>query len=109
MAGPRHTGEPAVVLVDSHGAPVPLTILDNKDRTYRVEFSAVATGTLTASVTFAGQPVPKSPFKVTVQSGVKVRGPAVEGPVAPSQPTFLVVDCKDAGPGGWCFSIPVLN
>ena len=59
---------------------------------------------LTANVAFAGQPVPNSPFKIAVGSAspaskVKVYGPAVERPVAAEQPTYLVVDCKEAGPG----------
>ena len=59
---------------------------------------------LRADVAFAGQPVPNSPFKIAVGSGpdaskVKVYGPAVERPVAAEQPTYLVVDCKEAGLG----------
>jgi filamin len=95
-AGP---GEPVVTLIDNTGKPVPMNVLDNKDRTYRVEFSAITAGTIFANVLYAKQPVPNSPFKVTVQAGVKVYGPAVEGPVLPQQTTYLVVDCKDAGPG----------
>jgi len=95
-AGP---GIPVVTLIDSKGAPIPVNILDNKDSTFRVEFSATVTGTITANVVFASQPVPNSPFKITVQSGVRVYGPAVEAPVQPHQATYLVVDCKDAGPG----------
>jgi hypothetical protein len=41
---------------------------------------------------------------VTVGSGVnpskvKVYGPAIEKPVKTSQPTYLIVDCKEAGIG----------
>lgn len=61
-------------------------------------------GSLTANVSFASHPVPKSPFKITVGSGlgaskVKVYGPAVEKPVAAKHSTYLVVDAKEAGPG----------
>ena len=34
-------------------------------------------------------------------SKVKVSGPAVEGPVKTFQPTYLIVDCSQAGPGKW--------
>jgi filamin len=96
-AGP---GEPIVTLLDDKGAPVPVHVLDNKDKTYRIEFSSVAAGTIVANVMFANQPVPNSPFKISsVQSEVKVYGPALEKPVQPNQPTFLTVDCKNAGPG----------
>ena len=32
---------------------------------------------------------------------VKVYGPAIERPVAPYELTYLIVDCKEAGPGEW--------
>jgi len=96
-AGP---GVPKVTLTDATtGAPVPFNALDNHDGTYRVEFAAITPGTIVANVTFANQPVPNSPFKITVRSGVRVYGPAVEAPVPPTESTYLVVDCKDAGPG----------
>jgi len=95
----HYTGEPQVVLTDVKGAPLPINVLDNKDGTFRVEFSSAQAGTVKADIKFANQPVPNSPFKITFQSGVKVYGPAVEKPVEPRQPTYLVVDCKDVGPG----------
>jgi len=92
-------GVPVVTLVDDKGAALPFNILDNKDHTYRVEFSVITVTTVTLTVTYAKQPVPKSPFKIPVQSGVKVYGPAVEKPVEPHHTTYLTVDCKQAGPG----------
>ena len=93
-----------MTLVDDKGVPVRINTLDNKDKTYRVEFVASTLGTYTVNVTFANQPVLNSPFKVTVQSRVdaskvKVYGPAVENPVLAKHSTYLVVDCKEAGPG----------
>lgn len=81
---------------------------DNKDRTYRIEFVAQTVGTYTATVTFGNQPVPKSPFKIPIESGVdvskvKVYGPAVEQPIFTSQLTYFVVDAKEAGPGQFKF------
>jgi len=65
---------------------------------------AQTVGTYTATVTFGNQPVPKSPFKIPIESGVdvskvKVYGPAVEQPIFTSQLTYFVVDAKEAGPG----------
>ena len=79
-------------------------IIDNKDGTYRTEFTPEGTGTLTANVEFDGKPVPKNPFHVKVvgsggAENVKVYGPAVEFQVTPNVPTHFVVDCKEAGPG----------
>lgn len=81
------------------------TVTDNKDGTYTVEFVPVAVRPLTVQVKYAGKQVPKSPFKVTVLAGgvnpskVKLSGPAVEGPVKSQEPTYFVVDAKEAGPG----------
>jgi len=97
-------GEPNFSLVNEKNAPVPYKLTDNKDRTYRAEFEATVIGTYTANITFVGRPVPKSPFKINVGAGsdankVKVYGPAVEQPVLTQQPTYLIVDCKEAGQG----------
>lgn len=97
-------GEPVVSLTNERGLQVPHKKTDNKDRTYRVEFTAQTIGVYTATITFSGQPVPKSPFKISITSGVdvskvKVYGPAIEQPVFVSQLTYLIVDCKEAGAG----------
>lgn len=54
-----------MTLTSESGAQVPVRVIDNKDKTFRVEFSTDTVGTLTATVSYANQPVPKSPFKVT--------------------------------------------
>lgn len=83
---------------------MPFTLNDNKDGTFKVDFIPESVP-LTANVLFADQPVPKSPFKISVLGGlsnpskVKLSGPAFEGPVAPKEPTYFNVDCKEAGPG----------
>jgi len=102
-------GQPQVTLVDGKNTPVPFKLVDNKDKTFRVEFQATVVGLYTLTVTFSGQPVPRSPFKITVEGGVggvadaskvKVYGPAIEKPVPAGSATYLVIDCKEAGPGG---------
>ncbi|XP_031754945.1 filamin-C isoform X2 [Xenopus tropicalis] len=54
-------------------------IIDNHDYSYTVKYTAVQQGTLTVSVTYGGDPIPKSPFNVNVAppldlSKVKVQG-----------------------------------
>lgn len=61
-----NTGAVQATLSDTNGTNVPVRITDNKDQTYRVEFETTVAGTYTANVTFAGQQVPNSPFKVNV-------------------------------------------
>ena len=69
---------------------------------------------ITAQVKYAGCQVPKSPFKIPVEPGVgdaskvKLSGPAVEGPVKSQEPTYFVVDAKEAGPG-WIFYYPIFT
>lgn len=58
-------GTPQVTLTSESGAQIPVHVVDNKDRTFRVEFSTSVVGTLTATVSYGNRPVPKSPFKVT--------------------------------------------
>ena len=58
----------------------------------------------TIIISYGGVAIPNSPYRVMVQeasnpSKVKVYGPAVEKPVKTFQPTHLVVDCSEAGPG----------
>ena len=93
-----------MTLTSETGVPITPTITDNKDRTYRVDFTPDIVGPLTANVSFASQPVPNSPFKISVESGVdaskvRVYGPAVEKPVVAHQPSYLIVDATEAGPG----------
>ena len=95
-------------LVADNGAPVPAKVKDNHDGTYVVEFVPEAVVPITADVKYADKPVPKSPLKISVEpatgrkpdaSKVKLLGPAVEGPVKCCEPTYFVVDAKEAGPG----------
>lgn len=92
------------------GTPVKPHVTDNKDKTFKAEFVPVAVQPITAQVKFADEQVPKSPFKIPVESGVtdaskvKLSGPAVEGPVKAKEPTHFVVDAKEAGPGNFLFN-----
>lgn len=52
-------------LTSESGVQVPVRVVDNKDKTFKVEFNPDVVGTLTATVSYANQPVPKSPFRVT--------------------------------------------
>jgi len=61
---------PQVNLTTDSGSPVPARVTNIGDQVYRVDFQpTVPTGTIAAAVTFNNQPVPKSPFRVTVQAG----------------------------------------
>jgi len=79
MATVSCLGEVKVSLTDVNGAAVPFKLVDNKDKTYRVEFQATVVGVMTANVTYAGQPATDSPYKITVQSALDLSKVQVNG------------------------------
>lgn len=68
-----------VSLANEKGVQVPVKVTDNRDGTFKVEFTATTLGIYTASVLFSGQPVPKSPFKITIHSAIDVSKVVVKG------------------------------
>lgn len=68
-----------VTLTDEQGVNIPVKVIDNKDKTYRVEFEATVVGILKASVTFLNQPTPGSPYKITVESPTDLSKVQVKG------------------------------
>ena len=91
-------------MLSDKGQVVKYNLVNNQDRTYKVEFELTVVGSYNANVFFTGKPVTGSPFKVTAEastpaSKVKVYGPAVEQPVFAYQSTYLIIDCKEAGDG----------
>lgn len=56
---------PQVALLDSQNKPVPVKVTNNGDGTHRVDYTPHLLGPLTVNVGVGGQPVPKSPFKVS--------------------------------------------
>jgi len=73
------SGEPHISLTNEQGLTVMAKIIDNKDKTYRVEFEATSVGVYTSTITFAGRPVPGSPFKINVVPSVDVNKVQVKG------------------------------
>jgi len=73
-------GEVKVTLLDASGVAVPFKLIDNKDKTYRVEFTVTVVGVCTATVMYANQPATGSPCKINVEapavdlSKVQVKG-----------------------------------
>ena len=56
-----------MTLTTAEGVSVPVKLIDNHDRTYRVEFEPTTPGTYKTNVMFAGQRTPDSPYTVNVQ------------------------------------------
>ncbi|KAI6060874.1 Filamin-C [Aix galericulata] len=78
-------------------------VIDNHDYSYTVKYTALQQGNMTVVVTYGGDPVPKSPFSVTVApalqlSKVKVQGLSTK--VAVGQEQAFAVETQGAGGQG---------
>ena len=97
-------GELKIICMDEDYNPVDVQIRDNHDGTYSCRYMPRAENKHTIIITWSGCNIPKSPFRVYVSepsdpSKVRVYGPGVERGVKTFEPTYFVVDCKNAGPG----------
>ncbi|XP_034777814.2 filamin-C-like isoform X5 [Acipenser ruthenus] len=54
-------------------------IIDNHDYSYTVRYTAVQQGNITISVTYGGDPIPKSPFTVSVAPSLDLNKVKVQG------------------------------
>nr|XP_033814124.1 filamin-C isoform X2 [Geotrypetes seraphini] len=75
---------------------------DNKDGSCSVEYIPFTSGDYDVNITFGGQPIPGSPFRVPVKdivdpSKVKCSGPGLGTGVRAHVPQTFTVDCSKAG------------
>ncbi|KAK9529610.1 hypothetical protein VZT92_013690 [Zoarces viviparus] len=75
---------------------------DNKDGSCSVEYVPLTPGLYDVNITYGGEHIPGSPFKVPVKdavdsSKVKVSGPGVGSGVRANIPQSFTVDCRKAG------------
>uniref|UniRef100_A0A8C4EKZ8 Filamin B n=1 Tax=Dicentrarchus labrax TaxID=13489 RepID=A0A8C4EKZ8_DICLA len=79
-----------------------MTCKDNKDGSCSVEYVPFTPGLYDVNITYGGEHIPGSPFKVPVKdvvdsSKVKVSGPGVGSGVRANIPQSFTVDCRKAG------------
>ncbi|KAM4583192.1 filamin B a isoform 1-T1 [Fundulus diaphanus] len=79
-----------------------MSCTDNKDGSCSVEYVPFTPGLYDVNITYGGEHVPGSPFKVPVKavvdsSKVKVSGPGVTTGVRANIPQSFTVDCRKAG------------
>ncbi|XP_033213591.1 filamin-A isoform X3 [Belonocnema kinseyi] len=81
-AGP---GELDVIMKNPEGRDVPISLTDNEDGTYTVDYVAPTPGPYTVNLNYGGLKVPNTPIKVDVQPHVDVSKIKVDGlsPTAP--------------------------
>ena len=73
------TGDVAIALTNERGLDVPVTTTDQKDNTFRIEFEPQTVGQYNASVFFADQEIPSSPYRVNVKPSVDVSKVQIQG------------------------------
>ena len=73
------SGDVAIALTDERGLDVPVHTTDNKDNTFRIDFEPTTVGTYSASVFFADQEIPTSPYKIKVEPSIDVSKVQVQG------------------------------
>uniref|UniRef100_A0A4W5R282 Filamin C n=1 Tax=Hucho hucho TaxID=62062 RepID=A0A4W5R282_9TELE len=78
-------------------------IIDNHDYSYTVKYTAVQQGQMTISVTHGGDPIPKSPFNITVAPPVdlgKVKVTGLDTKVEVGKDQEFSINTKGAGGQG---------
>ncbi|XP_064175353.1 filamin-C-like isoform X3 [Anguilla rostrata] len=78
-------------------------IIDNHDYSYTVKYTAIQHGNMTISVSYGGNPVPKSPFNITVASALdlsKVKVQGLNNKVEVGRDQEFSIDTRGAGGQG---------
>ncbi|XP_064632236.1 filamin-A-like isoform X3 [Lineus longissimus] len=93
-----------ITCVDAQNNPIEVQVADNRNNTYSCRYIPKNVEKHTIYVSYGGCNIPNSPFRVYVAepskpSKVKVYGPGLEKGVRMHEPTYFIVDCKEAGPG----------
>ncbi|XP_058045834.1 filamin-C isoform X7 [Ahaetulla prasina] len=94
-----------VKVLGPSGVAEPVEVRDNGDGTHAVKYTPATDGPYTISVKYAGQEVPRSPFKIRVlpahdASKVRASGPGLNASGIPaSLPVEFTIDARDAGEG----------
>lgn len=73
------SGDVAIALTNERGLDVPVKTTDMKNNTFRIDFKPDTVGLYNASVFFAEQEIPMSPYKVKVLPSVDVSKVKIQG------------------------------
>ncbi|XP_011298512.1 filamin-A isoform X4 [Fopius arisanus] len=90
-------GDLDVTMTGPDGQDLPVTLSDNEDGTYTVDYIAPQPGTYKVDLNYGGLKVPKCPIKVNVQPRVdvsKIKVDGLEPSVAVNIPTEFAVDTR---------------
>jgi filamin len=90
-------GDIQMALTSEKGTDVPLSVTDNEDGTFTVDYCAPTPGNYTLNVLYGGVTVPHCPLRVPVQPHVdvsKIKVDGLEPSVYVDSPTDFVVDSR---------------
>lgn len=90
-------GDIQMALTSEKGTDVPLSVADNEDGTFTVDYCAPAPGNYALNVLYGGVTVPHCPLRVPVQPHVdvsKIKVDGLEPSVYVDSPTDFVVDSR---------------
>ncbi|CAD1476979.1 unnamed protein product, partial [Heterotrigona itama] len=118
-------GAPAVTILNAQGSSVPVKLRQTLPEVWRCEYSPIETGLHSVNVSFAGKPIPGSPFDVNIGSVSDVqkckaygRGLLPNGVRVLDDADFVIVTkdfgedvpgIKIIGPGGVTQSVEVVR
>ncbi|CAF0875720.1 unnamed protein product [Rotaria sordida] len=93
-----------VQAIDQEYQPVDVQVRNNGNGTYACRYTPRNPLRHSILIDYGGVAIPNSPFRVwptepSNPSKVRVYGPGVERGVKMNNPTYFIVDCKEAGPG----------
>ena len=75
-------------MTNEKGQEIPISIIDNQDASFTVEYTPNAPGKYAVNISYAGKPIPQSPLAVSVVPHVDVSKVRVEG-LEPSKNCFF--------------------
>ncbi|XP_057318837.1 filamin-A isoform X3 [Microplitis mediator] len=90
-------GDLDVTMKSPEGHDLPISLTDNEDGTYTVDYVAPQPGTYTVNLNYGGLKVPQCPIKVNVQPHVDVSKIKVEGlepSLSVNTPTEFTIDTR---------------
>ena len=86
-----YLGDVAIALTNERGVDVPVNTSDQKNNTFRVDFTPETVGEYNVNVFFAELEIPTSPYRVNVHPSIDISKVKIEG-LDDSKLIYFLVD-----------------